>query len=132
MVHQIRNSLKYAARKDCAALTAAMQPIYLAPTEAAGAAAPADLAADWADRYPKVVRSWQANWHELATFYRYAEGLRCTISTTNFLEGFHRSLRQGTKSKQGPVPDGCCADENALLGGPRGPAAVDAASAELP
>ena len=28
IVHQIRSALKYAARKHCAALTAAMRPIY--------------------------------------------------------------------------------------------------------
>ena len=56
IVHQIRNSLKYAARKDYAALTAALRPIYQAPTEDAGAAALAAFAADWGDRYPTVVR----------------------------------------------------------------------------
>ena len=99
VVHQIRNSLKYAARKDYAALTAALRPIYQAPTEDAGAAALAAFAADWGDRYPTVVRSWEANWHELATFYRYPEGLRRTIYTTNLIEGFHRQLRKVTKSK---------------------------------
>ena len=46
-----------------------------------------------------MVRSWQAHWHELATFYRYTEGLRRTIYTTNLIEGFHRQLRKVTKSK---------------------------------
>jgi len=98
IVHQIRNSLKYATRKDYAALTAALRPIYQAPTEAAGTAALADFADDWGGRYPTVVRSWQANWHELATFFRYPEGLRRTIYTTNLIEGFHRQLRKVTKS----------------------------------
>jgi putative transposase len=105
IVHQIRNSLKYAARKDYAALPAAWRPIYLAPTEAAGAAALADFADDWGARYPTVVRSWPANWHELATFYRYPEGLRRTIYTTNLIEGFHRQLRQVTTGKRLFPPD---------------------------
>ncbi len=117
VVHQIRNSLKYAARKDYAALTAALRPIYQAPTEAAGTAARADFAADWGDRYPTGVRSWEANGHELATFYRYPEGLRRTIYTTNLIEGFHRQLRKVTKRKS--LNDGHGADENAVLGGPR-------------
>ena len=45
------------------------------------------------------MRSWETNWHELATFYRYPEGLRRTIYTTNLIEGFHRQLRKVTKSK---------------------------------
>ena len=45
------------------------------------------------------MRSWQATWHELATFYRHPQGLRRTIYTTNLIEGFHRRLRKVTKSK---------------------------------
>ncbi len=120
VVHQTRTSLQYAARKDYAALTAALRPIYQAPTEDAGTAALADFAADWGDRYPTVVRSWETNWDELTTFYRYPEGLRRTIYTTNPLnriEGFHRQLRKVTKRKS--LNDGHGADENAVLGGPR-------------
>ena len=99
IVHQIRNSLQYAARKDYAALTAALRPIYQAATEDVGAAALATFAAAWRDRYPTVVRSSETHWHELATLYRYPEGLRRTIYTTNLIEGFHRQLRKVTKSK---------------------------------
>ena len=65
-----------------------------------------------------MVRSWEATWHELATSYRYPEGLRRTIYTTNLIEGFHRQLRKVTKSQS--LNDGHGADENAVLGGPRG------------
>ncbi len=119
IVHQIRSALKYAARKHCGALTAAMRPIHQASTEAAGTAALGDFAADWRDRYHGgvVVAGQLARTGDLLTCYRHPEGLRHPISTTNLTEGFHRPERQGTKSKS--LNDGHGADENAVPGGPR-------------
>ena len=74
-----------------------MRPIYQAPTEDAGAAALATFAPDWRDRYPPVVRSWEAHGHERATFYRYPEGLRRTIYTTNPLNGSRASTASCAK-----------------------------------
>lgn len=99
VVHQVRNSLKYAAQKDYAALAAALKPIYQAATETAGAAALETLAAAWGRKYPTIVRSWRTNWPELATFFRYPVALRKVIYTTNLIEGYHRQLRKVTKSK---------------------------------
>ncbi len=99
IVHQIRNSLQYAARKNYAALAAALRPLDQAPTEAAGAAALDAFAATWGPKYPAVVRSWQAHWPELATFFRYPPALRRVIYTTNLIEGFHRQLRKVTQTK---------------------------------
>ncbi len=97
--HQIRNSLKYAARKDYAPLTAALRPIYTAPSENAACAALDVFASTWGAKYPMIVRSWRDNWTELATFFRYPALLRKVMYTTNLIEGFNRQLRKVTKSK---------------------------------
>jgi len=86
LVHQIRHALQYAARKDYAALATARRPLYQAPTEAAGAAALEAFTATWGPKYPAVVRSWQAHWPELATFFRYPPALRRVIYTTTSLK----------------------------------------------
>jgi len=86
LVHQIRHALQYAARKDYAALATALRPLYQAPTEAAGAAALEAFTATWGPKYPAVVRSWQAHWPELATFFRYPPALRRVIYTTTSLK----------------------------------------------
>lgn len=39
------------------------------------------------------------NWAELAIFFKYPAELRRIIYTTNVIEGFHRQLRNPTKSK---------------------------------
>ena len=48
-----------------------------------------------------AVRSWENNWEDLATFFDYTPDIRRLIYTTNSIEGYHRQLRQVTKSKAG-------------------------------
>jgi putative transposase len=54
---------------------------------------------EWGKKYPLSVRTWRENWTELATFYRYPVEMRRVTCTTNIIEGYHRQLRMGTKSK---------------------------------
>jgi len=99
IVHQIRNSLKYVARKDYQAITTDLKPIYRAETEAGAALALDAFEEAWGKKYPTVVRSWRQNWTELVTFFRYPPALRKIMYTTNLIEGFNRQLRKVTKSK---------------------------------
>jgi putative transposase len=99
VVHQIRNSLKYVSYKDYQAVTAALKPIYKASTEEAARAEWDHFDEVWGQKYPTVVRSWRANWDELATFFRYPREMRSLIYTTNLIEGYHRQLRKVTKGK---------------------------------
>ncbi|WP_348521720.1 transposase [Brevibacillus sp. 1238] len=46
-----------------------------------------------------MVRSWQQNWEELATLFKYPPELRKLIYTTNMIESYHRQLRKVTKGK---------------------------------
>ena len=105
-VHQIRNSLKYVARKDFAAITADLKPIYQADTEEGTKLAMNTLEEAWGKKYPKMVRSWRENWTELMTFFQYRQALRKILYTTNLVEGFHRQLRKVIKSQaQFPTDD---------------------------
>ena len=53
----------------------------------------------WAKKYPQILKSWDANWAELSTYFKYPEEVRRLIYTTNAVEGFHRMLRKYTKTK---------------------------------
>ncbi|WP_181950795.1 transposase, partial [Sporomusa ovata] len=53
----------------------------------------------WGKKYPQIVKSWEANWTELSTYFKYPEEVRRLIYTTNAVEGFHRMLRKYTKTK---------------------------------
>ena len=99
VVHQIRNSLKYVSYKDLKAVTAALRPIYTAPNEAAAVAALDRFETEWGKQYPWCVKSWRANWAEIATCFAYPPEVRKLIYTTNMIESFHRQLRKVTKTK---------------------------------
>ncbi len=45
------------------------------------------------------IRSWEQNWAELSTYFKYPQEVRTLIYTTNAVEGFHRMLRKYTKTK---------------------------------
>jgi transposase-like protein len=46
-----------------------------------------------------VIKSWQQNWDNLSTYFKYSSDIRRIIYTTNAIEGFHRQIRKYTKTK---------------------------------
>ena len=85
--------------KDTKKLLSGLKPIYTAPSEEAALAMLEEFEAVWGQRYPLVVQSWQRNWAELATFFKYPPEIRKLIYTTNMIESYHRQLRKVTKGK---------------------------------
>ena len=53
----------------------------------------------WDKKYPMCVSSWKNNWTELSTYFKYPEGIRKLVYTTNAMENFNRQLRKVTKNK---------------------------------
>ena len=105
IIHQIRSSTRYVSYKDVKAFTAALKPIYKAPTEEAALEALNELEAAWDVKYPAAIKSWRQHWDELATMYKYPEEIRRIIYTTNAIENFNRQLRKVTKTKSAFVSD---------------------------
>lgn len=105
IIHQIRSSTKYVSYKDVKAFTAALRPIYKAPTEELALTALSELESTWGTKYPAAIRSWRDHWDELATMFKYSEQIRRIIYTTNAIENFNRQLRKVTKTKSAFVSD---------------------------
>lgn len=105
IIHQIRNSTRYVSYKDVKAFTAALKPIYKAPSEEIALDALKELENTWGPKYPAAIKSWRDHWDELATMYKYPEEIRRIIYTTNAIENFNRQLRKVTKTKSAFVSD---------------------------
>jgi putative transposase len=105
VIHQIRSSTRYVSYKDVKAVTAALKPIYKAPTEEMALAALDEFDQNWGQKYPMAVKSWRDHWDELATMFKYPEQIRRIIYTTNAIENFNRQLRKATKTKGAFVSD---------------------------
>lgn len=105
IIHQIRSSTRYVSYKDVKAFTAALKPIYKAPTEEIALEALGELERIWGAKYPAAIRSWREHWDELSTMFKYPEQIRRIIYTTNAIENFNRQLRKVTKTKSAFVSD---------------------------
>jgi transposase-like protein len=105
IIHQIRSSTRYVSYKDVKAFTAALKPIYKAPTEESALEALGELERIWGVKYPAAIRSWREHWDELSTMFKYPEQIRRIIYTTNAIENFNRQLRKVTKTKSAFVSD---------------------------
>lgn len=99
VIHQIRNSAKYVSYKDLKAFCADMKTIYTAPNEEAGLAALDRFEDTWGGKYGYAIKSWRANWRNLATFFKYPAEIRRIIYTTNTIENLNRRMRKVTKNK---------------------------------
>jgi transposase-like protein len=53
----------------------------------------------WGKKYPMVIKSWQQNWENLSTYFKYSSEVRRLIYTANPIDGFHRGVRKYTKTK---------------------------------
>jgi putative transposase len=99
IIHQIRNSLKYIARKDKKLFMQDLRMVYQAANKDLAEQALLQLEEKWMGKYPVVINSWYNNWNKLSTFFQYDDSIRRVIYTTNAIEGFHRQVRKVTKTK---------------------------------
>jgi len=99
IVHQIRNSTKFVQYKDRKAICADLKKIYGAVNLDDAEYAREEFREKWDKKCPSILRSWDANWAELTTFFNYPEQIRHLIYTTNAVEAYHRMVRKFTKTK---------------------------------
>ena len=99
VIHQIRNSTKYVSHKDLKPVLADLKLVYGAPTLDEAEYKLEELREKWGKKYPQILISWDTNWAELSTYFKYPQEVRTLIYTNNAVEGFHRQLRKFTKTK---------------------------------
>jgi len=85
--------------KDRKAICADLKKIYGAVNLDDAEYAKEEFREKWDRKYPSIMRSWDANWAELTTFFNYPEQIRHLIYTTNAVEAYHRMVRKFTKTK---------------------------------
>jgi putative transposase len=99
IVHLLRNSFRYASRKDWEAIARALRPVYTAPSEAAALDAFAEFSGTWEKRYPAIVRLWENAWAEFVPFLRFDKEIRTLICTTNAIESLNARFRRSVKAR---------------------------------
>jgi len=99
VVHLIRASLRYTAKKYWTALTRDLREIYTAVDETAAETAFEAFADRWAERYPAIVNLWRTHWAELVPFLAFPPEVRRVVYTTNLIESINARLRKVTRNR---------------------------------
>jgi putative transposase len=99
IVHLLRNSFRYASRRDWDAIARVLKPVYTAPSEAAALDAFAEFSGTWEAKYPAIVRLWENAWAEFVPFLGFDKEIRTLICTTNAIESLNARFRRSVKAR---------------------------------
>jgi putative transposase len=99
IVHLLRNSFKYASKRDWAAVARDLKPVYTAASEAAALDAFAEFSGTWETRYPAIVRLWENAWAEFVPFLAFDREIRTIICTTNAIESLNARFRRSVNAR---------------------------------
>src|SRR3982750_2007263 len=99
IIHLVRNTFRYASRRDWDALAKDLRPVYTAPTESAAAERFEEFTATWGAQYPAVVRLWRSAWAEFIPFLDYDVEIRRIICSTNAIESLNARYRPAVKAR---------------------------------
>jgi putative transposase len=99
IVHLLRNSFKYASRRDWAEIAKDLKPVYTASSEAEALDRFADFSGKWEKRYPAIIRLWENAWAEFVPFLQFDREIRTVICTTNAIESISARLRRAVNAR---------------------------------
>jgi len=99
VVHLLRNSFRYASRKDWSAIAKDLKPIYTAPSESAALDAFVAFGEQWGDRYPAIIKLWESAWAEFVPFLQFDNHIRMVVCTTNAIESINARIRRAVNAR---------------------------------
>lgn len=99
VIHMIRASLKHIPNKHYKEFLVDLKNVYQAPSLDLAEGHLEKLDEKWGKKYKHAINTWQNNWVNISTYFRYPLELRKIIYTSNAIEGLHRRIRKVTKSK---------------------------------
>lgn len=99
IIHQIRYTLSFVSYKEKKEFAKDLKEIYTAPNEETGFSALEELKEKWSKKYPYALKSWENNWSELRTFFKFSPEIRRIMYTTNAIENLNRIYRKVTKTR---------------------------------
>jgi transposase-like protein len=99
VVHLVRSSLRYTAKKHWGRICRELREIYTAPTLDAAEARFAEFADTWRDRYPAMINTWEQSWGEFVPFLEFPIELRTVVYTTNAIESLNARFRRAVRHR---------------------------------
>ena len=99
VVHQIRNSSRYVVWKEKKEFNTDLKAVYGAINRTEAEDALKTFGEKWGGKYGYAVKSWEANWDLLTSYFDFPLEIRRIIYTTNPIESLNSSIRKYTRSK---------------------------------
>jgi putative transposase len=99
IVHLLRNSFKYASKRDWGVIAKDLKPIYNAASESGALDRFAEFSGKWEKRYPAIIRLWENAWAEFVPFLQFDREIRTVICTTNAIESINARLRRAVNAR---------------------------------
>jgi putative transposase len=99
IVHLLRNSFKYASKRDRAPIAKDLKPVYTAASESEALDRFAGFSGKWEKRYPAIIRLRENAWAEFVPFLRSDRDIRTVICTTNAIESINARLRRAVNAR---------------------------------
>lgn len=99
IVHLLRNSFRYASKKDWTVIARDLKPVYTAVSEDDALDRFGEFSEKWEKRYPAIVRLWTGAWAEFVPFLQFDQDIRTVISTTNAIESINARIRRAVNAR---------------------------------
>src|SRR5574340_1169892 len=99
IIHLLRNSFRYASRRDWAAVARDLKPVYTAASEQDALDRFAEFSDTWEKRYPAIIRLWTNAWAEFVPFLQFDKEIRTVICTTNAIESINARIRRAVNAR---------------------------------
>ena len=99
IVHLLRNSFRYASKKDWTVIARDLKPVYTAVSEDDALDRFGEFSEKWEKRYPAIVRLWTSAWAEFVPFLQFDQDIRTVISTTNAIESINARIRRAVNAR---------------------------------
>jgi transposase-like protein len=99
ILHLIRNTFRYASRKDWDELARDLRPVYTAVNAEIAAVRFDELVDKWGARYPAIVTLWRNAWEEFIPFLDYDVEIRKIICSTNAIDSLNARYRRAVRAR---------------------------------
>jgi putative transposase len=99
ILHLIRNTFRYASRKDWDELARDLRPVYTAVSAEMAALRFDEFADKWGTRYPAIITLWRSAWEEFIPFLDYDVEIRKIICSTNAIESLNARYRRAVRAR---------------------------------
>ena len=99
VIHLLRNSFRYASKRDWAAIAKDLKLVYTAASESAALDAFVAFSETWGERYPAIIKLWENAWAEFVPFLAFDKEIRSVICTTNSIESLNSRIRRAVNAR---------------------------------